>query len=75
MSEMNFGCFDIILWGLKMFVCEIYRVFNGFQIFYFGNKIYVKCFYKVLLWFVFKKGIDEFLVYCYLVYCNLGKIR
>lgn len=30
MSEKNFGCFDIILWGLKMFVCEIYRVFNGF---------------------------------------------
>lgn len=30
MSEMNFGCFDITPWGPKMFVCEIYRVFNGF---------------------------------------------
>lgn len=30
MSEKNFGCFDITPWGPKMFVCEIYRVFNGF---------------------------------------------
>lgn len=75
MSEMNFGCFDITPWGPKMFVCEIYRVFNGFQTFHLGNKTHAKCFYKVLLRLVLKKGTDESLAYCHLAYCNLGKIR
>lgn len=60
MSEMNFGCFDIILWGLKMFVCEIYRVFNGFQIFYFGKKFMLNVFKKYYYGLSLKKGLMNF---------------
>lgn len=59
MSEKNFGCFDITPWGPKMFVCEIYRVFNGFQTFHLGKELMLSAFKKYYYGLCLKKELTN----------------
>lgn len=61
--------------GRKCSFVKYIEYLMGFRLFILEKKPHAKCFYKVLLRLVLKKGTDESLAYCHLAYCNLGKIR